>query len=75
MDAGIEEGEFQARKATMLEECVVAPQVFAEASPRLEQFLQPFLESLAQKEQADHALTFVRGLLSNLEHRNVESIA
>jgi SRSO17 transposase len=42
---------------------------------RLEQFMDPFINSLARKEQVGHALTFVRGLLSDVEHRNVESIA
>ena len=37
--------------------------------------MEPFVESLARKEQVGHALTFVRGLLSDLDHRNVESIA
>ncbi len=75
MDAGFQEREFQARKAAVLEECELAPQVFAVVSPRLEQFMQPFVDNLVRKEQVGHALTFVRGLLSDLEHRNVESIA
>ena len=37
--------------------------------------MTPFLESLARKEQIEHAQTFVQGLLSDLEHKNVESIA
>lgn len=75
MDAVVQEREFQARKAAVLKECELAPQVFAEVSLRLEQFMQPFVDNLARQEQVGHALTFVRGLLSDLEHRNVESIA
>ncbi len=75
MDAGFQEREFQARKSAVLEECELAPQVFADVSPRLEQFMQPFVDNLVRKEQVGHALTFMRGLLSDLEHRNVESIA
>ncbi len=75
MDAEFSEQEFQARKAALLEECKLAPQVFEDVSPRLEQFMEPFVDSLARKEQVGHALTFVRGLLSDVEHRNVESIA
>lgn len=75
MDADFEAREFRARQAAVLEECVLAPQVFAEVSPRLEQFMQPFVDHLVRQEQVGHALTFVRGLLSDLEHRNVESIA
>ena len=37
--------------------------------------MEPFVDSLARKEQVGHALTFVRGLLSDLDHRNTESIA
>jgi len=75
MDAEFSEREFQARKAALLQECELAPQVFEEVSPRLKQFMEPFVDSLARKEQVGHALTFVRGLLSDLDHRNVESIA
>lgn len=75
MEAEFSEREFQARKAAILEECVLAPQVFEDVAPRLEQFMEPFVDSLARKEQVGHALTFVRGLLSDLEHRNTESIA
>ena len=69
------DAEFQARKAALLEECKVAPQVFDQVLPRLEQFMKPFVDSLARKEQVEHAHTFVRGLLSDLDHKNVESIA
>jgi len=75
MEAKFQEREFQARKAAVLEECKLAPQVFEGVGSRLEQFMEPFVDSLARKEQVGHALTFVRGLLSDVEHRNVESIA
>ena len=66
---------FAARKRAVLKECDVAPQIFQEVEPRLEEFLQPFVASLARREQVAHVRTFVRGLLSDLDHRNVESIA
>jgi len=69
------EAKYEARKQELLEECMVAPQVFDRVLPRLEQFMNPFIESLVRKEQCEHASTFVRGLLSDLEHKNVESIA
>lgn len=75
MEVEFSEQEFQARKAAVLEECELAPQVFEGVSSRLEQFMVPFVSSLARREQVSHALTFVRGLLSDLDHRNVESIA
>ena len=66
---------FEARKRAVLKECDVAPQIFQEVEPRLEEFLQPFVASLVRREQVEHVRTFVSGLLSDLEHRNVESIA
>jgi SRSO17 transposase len=69
------EAEYETRKQELLEECTVAPQVFERVMPRLERFMQPFVEILARREQCEHARTFVQGLLSDLEHKNVESIA
>jgi SRSO17 transposase len=66
---------FQARKAKLMAECKLAPQVFAEVESRLEEFMRPFVEHFSRKEQVAHAHTFVNGLLSGLERRNVESIA
>ena len=66
---------FEARKRAVSEECDVAPQIFQEVLPRLKEFLQPFVVSLARREQVAHVRTFVSGLLSDLAHRNVESIA
>lgn len=66
---------FEVRKRAVLQECDVAPQIFQEVEPRLERFLAPFVVSLVRCEQVKHARTFVSGLLSDLDHRNVESIA
>ena len=67
--------EFESRKEAVLEECFVAPGVFQKVERRLEEFMEPFVASLARREQVDHAHTFVSGLLSDLKNRNVESIA
>lgn len=69
------EAELTKRKQELLDECNVPPQVFDQVIPRLEQFMMPFIDSLARKEQVAHARTFVQGLLSDLDHKNVESIA
>lgn len=69
------DAEFQARKAALLNECKLAPEIFDEVLPRLELFMKPFVENLGRREQVDHAQTFVRGLLSDLGRKNVESIA
>ncbi len=71
----MEAKQFEARKEELVGECDVAPQVFERVMPRLERFMEPFIDSLARREQVEHAGTFVRGLLSDLEHKNVESIA
>ncbi len=67
--------EFEVRKEELLNECEVAPQVFDRVMPRLERFMEPFVNSLVRREQIEHASTFVQGLLSDLEHKNAESIA
>jgi len=69
------EAEYESRKQELLAECTVAPQVFGRVLSRLEQFMKPFVDHLVRKEQCEHASTFVQGLLSDLEHKNVESIA
>ncbi len=67
--------EFEVRKAAVLGECVVAPAIFEQVVPRWERFMEPFVASLARREQGEHAVTFVQGLLSDLSHKNAESIA
>jgi SRSO17 transposase len=69
------EARYEKRKQELLDECKVAPQIFDGVMPRLETFMEPFVESLVRKEQVAHAQTFVQGLLSDLDHKNVESIA
>jgi SRSO17 transposase len=69
------DAEYEARKQELLDECKVAPQIFERVLPRLERFMKPFVDNLVRREQCEHASTFVRGLISNLEHKNVESIA
>jgi SRSO17 transposase len=71
----MEASEYEQRKQELLEECRVAPQIFDQVLPRLEAFMEPFVTSLVRKEQIAHARTFVQGLLSDLDHKNVESIA
>ena len=67
--------DFEKRKEELLDECKIAPQAFEKVMPRLERFMDPFVECFVRSEQVKHSQTFVRGLLSDLEHKNVESIA
>ena len=69
------ERRFAARMQQALDNAVVDPAVFRDVQPRLEDFLEPFVSCLRQIEQKTHARTYVTGLLSNLERKNVESIA
>ena len=69
------EAQFERRKAELLKECEVPANLFAQVQPRLEQFMEPFVASLCRSEQRAHARTMVQGLLSDLERKNVESIA
>ncbi|OGG48433.1 MAG: hypothetical protein A3F84_14705 [Candidatus Handelsmanbacteria bacterium RIFCSPLOWO2_12_FULL_64_10] len=69
------EARYEARKRALLDECSIAPEIFDEVMPRLEQFMEPFVESLIRTEQVAHARIFVQGLLSDLDHKNAESIA
>jgi len=71
----MKEKDFDACKAKLIDECQLAPQVLDRVVPRLERFMDPFIDKLVRREQAEHAGTFVQGLLSDLEHKNAESIA
>jgi SRSO17 transposase len=67
--------DFEKRKQELLAECEVKPELFDKVMPRLEEFMEPFVETFVRTEQVAHAGTFVSGLLSDLDHKNVESIA
>lgn len=69
------EAQFERRKEELLEECRVPVDLFEQVLPRLVEFMEPFVANFCRREQVEHARTFVQGLLSNLERRNVESIA
>jgi SRSO17 transposase len=59
----------------LMAECEVSPAVFDGVEERLRRFVQPFAVALCRQEQGEHAGTYIAGLLSNLERKNVESIA
>ena len=69
------DARFEARRQAILDECTMKPEVFEQVLPRLESFLQPFVVSLCRREQGEHLNLYVSGLLSDLEDKNVESIA
>src|SRR5262245_22217747 len=69
------DAQYTTRKQQLLAECQVAPAIFHEVMPRLETFMRPFVRTFCRQEPAHHAHTYVSGLLSELERKNVESIA
>jgi SRSO17 transposase len=66
---------FAARREQLLADAEVDPRICRAVLPRLERFLDPFVQRLQRSEQAQHARAYVAGLLSSLEYKNVESIA
>lgn len=69
------ERRFALRKEAMLAECEVPPQVFRGVVERLAKFAEPFAELLTQRAQQQHSRDYLAGLVSDLERKNVESIA
>jgi len=67
--------EYAIRKRQLLEECQVAPEIFQQVMPRLATFLAPFVAPFCRQEPAEHAQTYVCGLLSHVTRKNIESIA
>jgi SRSO17 transposase len=65
----------EVRKLELISECQVKPAVFSGMMERLRAFAEPFLSWLARREQVKHGETYLAGLLSNVERKNVESIA
>jgi SRSO17 transposase len=66
---------FTARRDRLLADAEVDPQILHSVLPRLEAFLDPFVILLQRSEQGEHARRYVAGLLSELDYKNVESIA
>lgn len=69
------EARYTIRKHQLLAECQVAPEIFEQVIPRLSTFMTPFVKIFQGQVAEQHAKTSVCGLLSNLERKNVESIA
>jgi SRSO17 transposase len=66
---------FRVRLDEMLEDADVPAGLLRGVLPRLETFLEPFVESLLRQEQRCNALHYVQGLLSDLKEKNAEAIA
>lgn len=66
---------FEVRKREMLAECEVAPEIFEGVQDRMNEFIQPFADLMRLPAQRAHASGYVGGLVSDLERKNIESIA
>jgi len=69
------ERRFAVRFQEMQSEAEVKPASLNGVLERLERFVEPFAASLRCAEQRQHAQEYVAGLVSNVERKNVESIA
>ena len=69
------ERRFELRMEAMLQECEVSPQVFEGVTQRLSEFVEPFAALLTQPAQRRRTAEYLSGLVSDLERKNVESIA
>ena len=69
------ERRYELRLEQMLAQAEVSPELMEGLLTRLEEFVEPFAESLVEPEQRRHAVEYMTGLLSNLEHKTAEAIA
>jgi SRSO17 transposase len=69
------EARYATRKNQLLAECQIAPEIFDQMMPRLHTFMEPFVDTWGGQALYQHAHTYVCGLLSDVERKNVESIA
>ena len=66
---------FSARRREIEQDAKIAEGSLSGANGRVETFFRPFGESLPRSETRENALVFLRGLLSDLQRKNTESIA
>jgi hypothetical protein len=69
------ERRFAARRDQLLADAEVDPRILLGVLPRLQRFLDPFVDLLQRSEQGLHAQNYIAGLVSDLKYKNVESIA
>jgi SRSO17 transposase len=62
-------------KDLVLEGCLVTPDVYEGILKRFEIFVAPFIKHLLNRIQRQKAVDYMKGLMSDAERKNVESIA
>jgi len=66
---------FEARKKKLIDDSKIEGAVFKGAMDRLTVFAKPFMDLMPRIEQRKHMQVFIEGLMSDLERKNIESIA
>jgi SRSO17 transposase len=66
---------FEVRYEELMAECRVSPELFEGAEARLREFVEPFARCLGTPLRVEWAQSYVAGLVSDLEYKNIESIA
>ena len=69
------ERRFHIRLDQLIEDAEVPPGLVRGALPRLEAFLEPFVQAMISPQQRTNARDYVEGLLSDLPSKDAESIA
>ena len=69
------ERRYKARLEEMLEDAQIPAEMLEGMLTRLETFVEPFAEALNAPTQRRHALAYMTGLLSDLQHKTGEAIA
>jgi SRSO17 transposase len=69
------ERRYEVRLEQMLAQAAVSPELMSGLLKRLEEFAEPFAESLTGPQQRRHAAEYMTGLLSKLERKTGEAIA
>lgn len=69
------ERRFAVRYEELMAEAEVKPEALEGVLERLEEFVEPFAASLAHAAQRDHLGEYLAGLVSNIQRKNIESIA
>lgn len=69
------ERRFAVRYEELMADAEVKPEALKGVLERLKEFVQPFAASLEHAAQREHLEEYVAGLVSNVERKNIESIA
>jgi hypothetical protein len=69
------ERRYQIRLEELLDDAQIRPGLLRGVLPRLVDFLKPFVDSLLSPEQRTNAQHYIEGLVSDLDSKDVESIA